>query len=376
MDKKIIASLLMIGILAAVMGGATYAVFSDTETSVDNTMTAGTIDFSVDGENPWDSITWSDGLNDLKPCMVRYGEFNITNVGTNPMNLWKKLTIDSQDGGTLTEPECVEGGGTYSDASGVITCMVGADWYDERCNIASYTLYDMNVTIGGGPEEIIINHADQVRLDNVNGVWIYLGQLPAGESMIVNQSYHLSSWDGASEATVTNWAQGDELTFDVELYGEQVTGPGPNLATGTLKLRAKDTTTWVPKTETDDPVGILTYNREGDEFEYDFDATDLTPNTAYSLIYYADDYPGNHPGALIGTDTSDGVGSLNMNVMSVDLGIDLPDPADQNYPAGAKIWLVPSIYYDESTKSVISWNAAKDHILYEMNLIQYEDTDD
>ena len=366
MDKKILASLMMIGIVAAVLGGATYAVFSDTEKSVDNTMTAGTIDFAVDGENPWNSITWSKDLGDMKPCVVHYGKFNITNVGTNPMKLWKKLTITKQEGGILTEPECVEGGGIATDTGegdGTFTC----DNYTERCNLASYTLYDMNVTIGDGDETTIIDHADQVRMDNINGVWIYLGELPEGQSMIVNQSYHLSSWAGASEPTVTNWAQGDRMTFDVELYGEQVTGTGPNAATGTLIMENKDPKTWEPIA--DGRSGTLIYNTVGAEFVYGFSGLGLEPTTDYSLVYYADPDPGNNPGALIANGSTNGNGALTL-AGSVDLNMDLPDPADANYPGGAKIWLVPSTDYDSST-NMVSWNPTA--FLFEMNLITYDD---
>lgn len=368
MDKKILASLLMIGILAAVLGGVTYAVFSDTETSVDNTMTAGTIDFSVNDENPWTSTEWSIGLGDLKPCVVRYGEFTITNVGTNPMNLWKKLTIKTQDGGVLTEPECVEGGGVYDDIMGK---CIGE--YGERCNMASYTLYDMNVTIGDEDPEIIINHANQVRLDNVNGVWIYLGELPAGGSMIVNQSYHLSSWDGASEPTVTNWAQGDVLTFDVDLYGEQITGPGPNADTMMVVLNNKDSA-WVPIL--DDRIGTMFYNTAGDKFEYDFSGIGLDANTDYSLIYYADEegtanWHGDNPGAFIASGITNDHGALNLDG-SIDLNMDLPSLPDTNYPGGAKIWLVPSSDYD-GVNALTVWDHAA--FLFEENVIQYTDTD-
>ncbi len=36
--------------------------------------------------------------------------------------------------------------------------------------------------------------------------------------------------------------------------------------------------------------------------------------------------------------------------------MDLPDPADANYPAGAKIWLVISSDYDPSTNAMKAWN--------------------
>ena len=377
MDKKLLASLMMIGIVAAVLGGATYAVFSDTEKSVDNTMTAGTIDFSVDGENPWTTTTWSAGLGDLKPCVVRYGEFTIANVGTNPMNLWKKLTITSQDGGILTEPECVEGGGIYSDAPNEISCLIDGNPYPERCNLASYILYDMTVTIYDangepvGDPDVIIDIEDQVRLDNIGGVWISLGTLANGSTMTVNQSYHLSSWDDAPDPAVTNWAQGDVLMFDVKLHGEQITGPGPNLETGTLIMENKNPTTWAPITD-DAMNGTLTYNREGPTFNYTFNGVGLAGGGDYSLIYYADPW---NSGLceLIDTGTAGEDGALTLTDTE-DLGMDLPVPGDTNYPAGAKIWLVPSDDYNEAAHGMANWNHP-DAILYEMNLISYDDTD-
>ena len=376
--KTTLKSLMMLGIIAALLGGATYAVFSDTETSIGNQMVAGTIDFSVDDENPWTDTTWSDDLGDMKPCVVHYGEFNITNVGVNPMNLWKRLTITEQNGGDVyyygpssSEPEYVAGGGLF--VGGIPT---GTD-YAERCNIASYTLYDMTVTIYDEVgifvmDEVIINETNQVRLDNVNGVWIALPQLEPKYTMTVNQSYHLSSWVGAAEAEVGNWAQGDQLLFDVELYGEQVTGPGKNVGEGTVMLRAKDTTTWVPLTGANNPVGILTFEKAGPTFDYDFDAVGLTPDVSYTLIYYADLC--GVPGALIGTGTASTAGALNMNGQSRELNMDLPAATDANAPAGAKIWLVPTVDYNAGTNLVTGWNNMAD-FLYEMNLITYDDTE-
>ena len=52
--------------------------------------------------------------------------------------------------------------------------------------------------------------------------------------------------------------------------------------------------------------------------------------------------------------------------------MDLPDPADANHPVGAKIWLVTSSDYNSSTQSMTGWNP--DDYLFEMNLAQYDDT--
>ena len=51
MSKKLILSLSIIGIVAAIVVGGTIAYFSDTETSTGNTFTAGAIDLTIDNES-------------------------------------------------------------------------------------------------------------------------------------------------------------------------------------------------------------------------------------------------------------------------------------------------------------------------------------
>lgn len=118
--------------------------------------------------------------------------------------------------------------------------------------------------------------------------------------------------------------------------------------------------------------GVLKYPSSGSTFDYEFDGHRLQPNTNYSLIYYADPWPGNYPGALIATGASNSKGDLQLSG-SVDLGMDLPDPADANSPTGAKIWLLPSSNYDSSTHAVTAWNPSS--YLFEYNLVLYDDTE-
>lgn len=80
--------------------------------------------------------------------------------------------------------------------------------------------------------------------------------------------------------------------------------------------------------------------------------------------------------ALISTFTSDGSGNIASTLGSVDLGIDLPDSADANHPAGAKIWLVLSDDYNSGTAStgpMTGWNPTE--YLFENNLITFDDVD-
>lgn len=63
--KRILLSVLTIGLVAAVAVGASRAIFSDTETSVGNTFSAGTLNLTVDGQDDPNVVHVS--LADMKP---------------------------------------------------------------------------------------------------------------------------------------------------------------------------------------------------------------------------------------------------------------------------------------------------------------------
>ena len=149
----------------------------------------------------------------------------------------------------------------------------------------------------------------------------------------------------------------------------------------TLVLDNKDTTTWARIS--DGCLGTLSYNASGPTFSFSFTATGLEATTAYSLIYFANPYPGNNPGALLGTGTSAADGSLSI-IASPNLNKSLPTPPDANmlidhslppdnyaHAHGAKIWLVPSSCY--SGPSVTVWSPSR--FLFETDMVTYLDTD-
>ena len=119
----------------------------------------------------------------------------------------------------------------------------------------------------------------------------------------------------------------------------------------------------------DNTYGALEFNKCGTPFAFNLTAQGLTPGTDYSLIYYADGWPGNNPGGLIWSGMTDVDGKINTSG-SKDLGINLPDPADANHPVGAKIWLIPSSAYNAGTNSVTAWPYTQ-MWLFEHNLINY-----
>jgi hypothetical protein len=139
---------------------------------------------------------------------------------------------------------------------------------------------------------------------------------------------------------------------------------------GRLYLYEKDPDTW--EIVDGGAWGKMKYKLAGRTFRFVFNGHGLEPKTEYSLIYYADPWPGNNPGALIASGTSNRGGNIHL-AGSPDLGMDLPDAADENYPDGAKIWLVLSDDYDETNTKMADWNPTE--YLFEHNLITFDDTD-
>lgn len=79
MDKRILESIFIIGLLALALGVGTYAYFSDIGTSSDNTFSSGTMDLRLDGYNNV-VATWASPTN-WSPGKTVTSEMTLTNVG-------------------------------------------------------------------------------------------------------------------------------------------------------------------------------------------------------------------------------------------------------------------------------------------------------
>jgi predicted ribosomally synthesized peptide with SipW-like signal peptide len=90
MDKKILASMLIIAVASTLLGAGTIAYFSDTETSKGNTFT---VDPGPDLKIKDGGEYWSDGigpewtLSDMKPGNSVYGSVDLKNFGTSADHL-------------------------------------------------------------------------------------------------------------------------------------------------------------------------------------------------------------------------------------------------------------------------------------------------
>ena len=205
-------------------------------TCVGNIFRAGIIDLELEGGG----VIVVDGqISDLKPCQTGYMVIELTATeGSNPMEVWKRVTIDplDRDENGVGEPECLcaEYGGTWDGSS--------CSGYTEKNDIDRYIHFDMWIDNDGDPSSFgagdvwLIQESEGWLLsenlvdfppvggsgtNGVNGYWIYLGTLQPGETMVIVQSFNL-------DCTVGNWAQSDCLTFTEEFFAQQtVSSPPP-----------------------------------------------------------------------------------------------------------------------------------------------------
>jgi len=354
MNKKILVSLSVIAAVAAIAIGGTVAYFSDTETSTGNTFTAGTIDISIDGQNPW---TNKFTMADMKPCYTDYINFVVRNdlSDPNPVNVWKKLYEIVETTGTVSEPECTEEGGTWN-----VTCTGNT----ERNNLSSVIWYDLYVEVYDGSNNLlfwqtIYEDADMKSIAEIFGVMnevekgVYLGMIPAGGYMKVTQSYHMAPNAG-------NEYQGDTMTFDIAVYAEQLhgeavlenkRGPEPwHLVLG------------------DNIQGTLTYEVKHPTFDFAFTGKAPMVNHGYVLAAGMKNVGGGNfdVDTKLGTGATDGNGNITITG-DIELNKNMKD---------VKVWLVPVENWSDSTEMVwAGWPGIVPNFLWETGLIWYEDTD-
>jgi len=353
--KKIIISLAIIGVVSAAAIGGTIAYFSDTETNEGNLFKAGTIDIWVEGEG---DFTWSNHAEmfDMKPCYTDYINFIIHNDknDANPVNVYKKLYNLEHNTGVVSEPECTEQGGEWIMPGG--TCNwanCGQDPCDKN-NIASIIDYDLSVEVykEGGNKPIWWQtiYAKEVTVGQIKNKGIYLGMIPAGGYMKVTQSYHMQDPDRP-----TNWAQGDEMSFDIEVKGVQLRGEA--------WLDEKDANNGWKVITPEDPAGVLTYKVKHPTFEFTFNGKAPLNNTEYCLFIGGTPVEGDWDADIeIGCARSDNEGNIEI-IGDEELNQDVKN---------AKAWLIRSNDYNGS-----SWSDYHpEQYLWETGLIWYEDTDE
>ena len=327
--RKILVSLMLIALVFSAVAAGTFAYFSDIETIEGNVFAAGTIDIELTADAGGTIVPIE--ITDMKPCDWAEYTFNVKNVGTNDGPIYLHFEIIESWNAIPSEP----GDPQINDIE---------NWIDVDLKRGDY---------------VLISPEDGVTLAELHCSWINLGWLDVGETLPITLSFHLKAETG-------NDYQGDAVSFNVEVMMTDHNAPGPETGKVVLFLENKDANWQIIE---DGIWGKVTFSPIGTAFDYDLYAQGLAANAEYNLIYYADPWPNNN-GALIGNHVSDGSGVIVANGQSVDLGMSIPVPADNNYPAGGKIWLIPA---SDGGAPMTGWNPL--NYLHETLLVKYVDTD-
>jgi len=100
-NRKVLISLFIIGILALGIGWGTHSLFTDTETSSGNTFTAATLDLEVTN-----STSFTITIGNIAPGFDSgYYKWCLKNVGSIPGKLSVTIDIISDDENGINEPE-------------------------------------------------------------------------------------------------------------------------------------------------------------------------------------------------------------------------------------------------------------------------------
>ena len=215
MNKKILVSLIVIGVVAAIAIGGTSAYFSDTEKSENNTFAAGTMDLDINGN---DVAVQTMNLSDKAPGDSGSERATLKNSGS----LDGELDVAM---GTVTNYPCTDT--TYGKNDGTEYCTSDAGALGGNAQMALYIDVDESgdwstndIGLKSDTTKYINTGSvalDYDAIDNYSGaVWnnVYNGLMAAGD-----QDGFVIDWKVPTSAT--NDIQGDALKFDVSFILEQ-----------------------------------------------------------------------------------------------------------------------------------------------------------
>jgi spore coat-associated protein N len=199
--KRILASILVVGILASGIGAGVYALFSDTETSNGNLFTAGTLDLTVNGLNGANAQIFN--VANMKPGNQPTGHWNLQNIGSLAGTLSiSSITVTNNENG-ITEPETEAGDVTAS--VGELGAVVSIDIYIDADKDGYYSVGDTHLyqgTINGLPSTLAIGALGAGATTRINAVVNWWSNSPPYDGVT---PYHIAD---------DNLAQGDSCTID------------------------------------------------------------------------------------------------------------------------------------------------------------------
>jgi predicted ribosomally synthesized peptide with SipW-like signal peptide len=271
MNKKIALSSLSIMAALALIGGATFAFFSDTETSTGNTFTAGSLDLQIgnesyynlvaqDGANGTANTSWElDDLTDqlffnfldVKPGDLGEDTISVA-VDDNPAWSCANVQITSNSDNGITEPEDEADGTPNNTADGTADGDLAGElnfvfWTDDGDNVLETD--EVDDIFVQGPADNVLNGGTVALVDsNTDNLSTTDNPLDTEGGMDPDETYFIGkAWcfgefgnfattaaaPGAGDPTlnagvtceganVGNIAQSDTLVGDISFYATQV----------------------------------------------------------------------------------------------------------------------------------------------------------
>lgn len=202
--KRILLSLVVIGLISVAAIGATRAYFFDTETSTSNVLTAGTLDLKVDDKEGTQVVHLS--RSNLVPgpaWTTQYGgQWVIKNAGSVPgtVTVTIKNLKDWENG--CNDPET---------KAGDTTCGTGSDQGELGKGLINRVYWTLNQVPWGTVGPTFSSLANAVNVPVTGSLY----HLNAGES---KNAYLYLTWDTSA---TDNLGQGDSVEFDVEFRLDQ-----------------------------------------------------------------------------------------------------------------------------------------------------------
>ncbi len=239
MNKKIFASLMVIGIAGAVAGSGTLAYFNDTEAATGNSFEAGAVDLKIDwaetynggvvetsGEGEEPQLVDNAGpvieLDDVKPgdsgCLTVS-----THVFNNPSWLWMKMDVRDTDDPTLTEPEKEAGDNSQGPGNGElqnrVQFKVFHDNADTNCKLQQNQQGERKIMGLKAKridnETVLLDGDHSNEPDSIGWQDSSITKDPFQNSETRFISIHWAFWDSG------NVQQTDTMKLDIELFAEQ-----------------------------------------------------------------------------------------------------------------------------------------------------------
>lgn len=199
--KRILLSLMIIALASSVAIGATRAYFSDTETSIDNTFTAGSLDLNIDGG---DTNVVKFTVNNMRPGNQPTGSWILSNVGSLDGYLdLENITVTNNENGRL-EPE-IEAGDTTPNI-GELQDVVNFRLYIDVDKAGGYSAGDIMIyngvtgnVAGSYDQNYLIAAGSDIRLVALFDWW-------PNSAPYNGTAYHFDN---------DNKAMGDDMTLDI-----------------------------------------------------------------------------------------------------------------------------------------------------------------